>query len=309
MHCHPVAAAVEAARCDLGTHPLQEAARHTHHHPSAEAEAAGQNHREAPRDTLQALPAAGQILGLAAVDRILAAQEAAQEAAHIPVLEAADHTLVPEAADQTPVPGAAGQTPVPEAVDQTPVPEAADQTPVPEAAGQTLAPAAVGQTLAPAAVGQTLEVRQAAARKPAAVAADQIQTAHPEADQIPADQIHRLAAGQTLAAPAAYQKPEAAAGPQIQEVPQARPEERRKSHRTCRRASLVLRNEGSSWSPSRHGGPNRRPHRRQHTVLCTPRIKIEVEFVHRQPPTSVRFKARMRLHVCKCAHLRQRFSR
>jgi hypothetical protein len=97
-------------------------------------------------------------------------------------------------------------------------------------------------------------------------------------------QIHHLvgqtlaaqAEGQTPAVPVVCQMPEAVEGLQIQEVPPVRQEERHKSHRTCRRASPVRRNEGSSWSPSRVGGPNRRPHRRQHTVVSTPWIKIEV---------------------------------
>jgi hypothetical protein len=93
------------------------------------------------------------------------------------------------------------------------------------------------------------------------------------------------AADQTLLAlEAACQMPEAVAVLQILEVLRARQEERHRSHRTCRRASLVRRIEGSSWSPSRNGGPNRRPLPGQHIVLPTPRIKIEVEFVH-QPPT------------------------
>lgn len=241
-------------------------------------------------DILQALPEAGQIPAQEAADRTPVAQAAAQEAGQILAPAEADQIPGQEAADQILVTAVVGQIPEQEAADQILVMAAVGQTLPLEAAGQTPAQEAAGQTL-PQAAGQTPEVPLAAAQKPAAEEGRQIQEvplAVPQIQEV--GHIHHLAVGQTLAAPAAYQMLEAAVEPQIQVAPQARPEERRKSHRTCRRASLVRRNEGSSWSPSRHGGPNRRPHRRQHTVLSTPRIKIEVEFVRRQPSTSFEFQ-------------------
>ncbi len=223
--------------------------------------------------------------------------------------EAGQTHLEPEAAGQTHLHPAAGQTlPELEAVGQTHLHLAASQTlPEPEAAGQTHLHPAAGQTLPGLeAAGQTLPGLEAAGQTHLHPAADQIlpepeaagQTLHhPEVDQIQAQEAAHQnlavqvvgqiqapeAVGQTLADQVACQMPEAAVGLQILEVPQAHQEERHRSHRTCRRASLVRRIEGSSWSPSRDGGPSHRPPRRQHTVLPTPRIKIEVEFVHRLP--------------------------
>ncbi len=143
-----------------------------------------------------------------------------------------------------------------------------------------------GQTLVQEVAGQTPEDHLVAGQMPAVAVARQTPEDHLEAGQtLEADQILLLAEGQTPAAqavrqtpgdPVACQMPEAAAELQILEALRARQEERHKSHRTCRRASLVRHNEGSSWSPSRDVGPHQRPHRRQHIVLSTPRIKIEV---------------------------------
>lgn len=226
-------------------------------------------------------PAAGRNPGPQGADQTLeAAGEARNRQAVEEALEAARSPVEPEAVRIQPL--AADQTQgQPEAVRSPVEPEvvriqalAVDQTHRLAARVEARKPAVAG-------AGQTLEDPLEADQTPQA--AGQIHH-HPAVGHIPAQ-----AAGQTPEVPVAGQTPEAPgaacrrlvaeAEAQIQGAPQALQEERHKSHRTCRRASLVRRNEGSSWSPSRDGGPT--PHRRQHTVVCTPRIKNEVASMHR----------------------------
>ena len=301
-------------------------------HPQPEAVEAGQTLLVALRDNLPELPAADQMPEAAEADQIQAAQEAARAEAQIQVLEVGDRILRAQEAEV--------QIQALEEAVQIQALEVGDRILQElEVAAQSQALVEEVQIQEPEAEVQ-IQAPEVALRRLVAVGARQTLEVHREAVRIQAvDQIHHLAVGQiqaaqavrhtlevlavrqnpgvqavrhTLEAPAvrqtpevpvACQMPEAAAGPQIPEVPQAHPEERHKSHRTCRRASLVRHNEGSSWSPSRDGGPHRRPHRRQHIVLSTPRIKIEV--VVRSSTAKVGEQRQPTRHPSMCANVRR----
>jgi hypothetical protein len=283
MRCHPVV--VDALPCARGIHRQLAEKGQTHrlHQLVGEAGAADQNQHAARQDNHRLVPAAARNQAYPEADQTLVVAGEGQN--HPIAEEALEAAQIQEAlaADQSPAMVAARNQKV----------QVADQIQGAQVAGQIQARAedqihpredpAEARRLVAAAVVQTLKVHlEADQTLKAHLEADQTLKAHLEADQTlaarqilavqVADQTPEVpVADQTPAVPAAVQTPEVPAvcqkqaaeeEPRIREAPQARQAERHKSHRTCRRASLVRRNEGSSWSPSRDDGPTPRPPRR-----------------------------------------------